>query len=106
MMGLSIAPMGLMSWAAGGLLMTAHCAVTTRPAVSLRVGDVMGSQTVWTEEMNKDAFMKNAVPLNFNVRAASACLLLCIVMGTETAWTIQMKKAAPFPGPYSAQKGR
>lgn len=106
MMGLSIALMDLMSWTAGDPLMTVRCAVTTRPAVSLRVGDVMGSQTVWTEEMNKDASMKNAAPLNFNVRMANAYLLLCVVMGTETAWTIQMRKAALSPGPYSAQKER
>ena len=48
--------------------------------------------------------MKNAAPLNFNVRMANAYLLLCVVMGTETAWTIQMRKAALSPGPYSAQK--
>lgn len=62
MMGLSIALMDLMSWTAGDPLMTVRCAVTTRPAVSLRVGDVMGSQTVWTEEMNKDAVSSMSLP--------------------------------------------
>lgn len=61
-MGLSIALMDLMSWTAGDPLMTARCTVTTRPAVSLRVGDVMGSQTVWTEEMNKDAVSSMSLP--------------------------------------------
>lgn len=104
--GLGSAPMGLMSWAAGGLLRNVRCTVTMGLAVSLRVGDAMGSQTVWTEEMSKGVLMKNAAPLNFNVRMVNAYLLLCIVMGTETAWTTRMRKAALLPGPSGAQKGR
>lgn len=51
-------------------------------------------------------FVKNAAPLNFNVRMANAYLLLCIVMGAETAWTTQMRKVALSPGLYSVQKER
>nr|KAF6427887.1 hypothetical protein HJG63_008370 [Rousettus aegyptiacus] len=85
---------------------TVLCAVTTRPAVSLRAGYVMATQTVLTKKMNKDVFMKNAAHLNLDVRMANAYLILCIVMGTETAWTTQMKTAVLLPGPCGAHRGR
>lgn len=62
MMGLRTAWMGLMSSAAGSLLKTVLCAVTTRLAVSLRAGYVMGTQTVLTKEMNKDVVGFKGLP--------------------------------------------
>lgn len=55
MMGLSSAPTGLTSWAAGSPLKSALYVVTTRPAVSLRAGCAMATQTVLTRAMSKDA---------------------------------------------------
>lgn len=106
MMGFSSAWMGLTSGTAGNPLKIVLYVVTTRPAVSLRAGYVMATQTVLTKKMNKDVLVKNVAHLNLDVRMANAYLILCIVMGTETAWTTQMKKAVLFPGPCSAPQGR
>lgn len=54
-MGLSSAPMGLTSWAAGSPLKIVLCVVTMRRAVSPRAGCVTATPTVLTGAMNKDA---------------------------------------------------